>query len=404
MRYAELGIKTRREAPTRARTPGEALLVRAGYLREDRALTSLGERAIERLRSNIKPRQDALVRAGLPVIQLEDERSVFPGTSGELELLRCLSCGYVHEADLARARKDALEPESALPLRKAATPHCDTIEALAGFLGIETARTGKAMMYSRATDGRFVFVLVRGDMQVSSRKLREHAGDVRPATVEEMSRGGAVPGYASPMGLRSALVVVDDLIPLSPNLVVGANEPGYHLLNANFGRDFSADIVGDVTLAHPGDPCSRCGDTLNAGRATLIAEGGSIRPLNALLAFADVFRDEKGLRLPRWVAPFELHVVQLGSKEIDTRRTADDLHRELQAAGVTVLCDDRDERPGVKFMDADLIGCPLRLTVGEKNLRQAMVEFKRRDQDEITIVKLADASGAALAMLRDADA
>ncbi len=404
MRYAELGIETRREAPARARTPGEALLVRAGYLTSDRALTSLGELAVARLASRSGPLTDVFVRTGLQVIQLGNGKTAFPVASGELELLRCPTCGYADEADLARARKAALAEEPSLPLQRVATPHCDTIEALASFLGIGTEHTAKAMMYSRPADGKFVFVMVRGDMQVSARKLRAQVGDVQPATVDEMSKAGAVAGYASPIGLGDALVVVDDLIPPSTNLTVGANETGFHLLNANFSRDFSADIIRDVTLARPGDPCPQCGEKMIGARASLIAEEQGIRPLNALLAFAEVFRDEKGLRLPRPIAPFEVHLVQLGSKQIDTRRASDGLCRELEAGGITVLYDDRDERPGVKFMDADLIGCPLRLTVGEKNLRQAMVELKRRDQDVIHTVKLAEAGNAVLALLKDADA
>jgi len=269
-------------------------------------------------------------------------------------------------------------------------------------LGIEEAQAGKSMMYTRASDGKLVFVVIRGDMQVSERKLAGALGPVRPASSDEMSHAGAVAGYASPVGLRDAFVVVDDLIPESANLAVGANEMGFHLLNANCGRDFGAQIVQDVTLARAGDPCPNCGTKLTGGSAIVLADASGPRPVSVLLAFAEACHDDKGLRLPRQLAPFDVYLVQLASRAMDLQGLSEDLCRDLEAAELRVLLDDRDDRAGVKFNDADLIGCPVRLTVGEKNARSGMVELKRRDQDQIHTVKLTEARERVLALLGNA--
>ncbi len=404
MKFTELGIVTRREAPARARARGEAFLVRAGYLTQDHELTRLGQLSISRLRASPTPLTDIFAQTSLPVLQLEGGKIGFAAASGEVDVLRCPACGYADETDLARAGKVPLPAEPPLSIRKVATPHCNTIEALAAFLGVGQERTAKAMMYTRSSDDKFVFVVVRGDMQVSERKLGALVGAVRPATVDEMFKAGAVAGYASPIGLQDALVVVDDLIPQSANLAVGANEEGFHLLNANYGTDFGAQIVDDVTLARPGDPCPRCGTHLTSLTARMLVDATGLLRANVLLAFAEAFHDDKGLRLPRHVAPFDVYLVQLSSKQMDIQGPSEALCRDLEASDVSVLCDDRDDRAGVKFNDADLIGCPVRLTVGERNLREGMVELKRRDKDQIHTVKLTEATDQVLALLRDANA
>ena len=404
MKYTEIGIVTRREAPARARTKGEAFLVRAGYLSQDHELTPLGHRSIAHLEPSALPLADQLAQAGLRVMRLGSGQVATSSASGDVEVLECPACGYADETDIAKARKIPLPLEAPLALRKIATPHCNTIQSLADFLGTTPAHTGKAMMYTRASDGKFVFVVVRGEMQVSERKLGALVGLIRPATLDEMSRAGAIPGYASPIGLHDSLVVVDDLIPQCPNLAVGANQDGYHLLNANYGRDFTAQIVHDVTRARPGDPCPKCGTSLASIAASMLVDATGLRSTAVLLAVAEVFHDEKGLRLPRQLAPFDVYLVQISSKQLDIQGACETLSRDLEAADISVLFDDRDERAGVKFNDADLIGCPVRLTVGEKNLRDEMVELKRRQGDQIHTVRLTEAKDQVLTLLRAADA
>jgi prolyl-tRNA synthetase len=227
---------------------------------------------------------------------------------------------------------------------------------------------------------------------------------------------GAVPGYASPVGLQNSLVVVDDLIPESPNLVAGANEEGYHLKNVNFGRDYQADIVTDIAAAQEGDACPICGGTLRTVRGVEVGnifklgsrysdsmgcyyldKDGKEKPVimgsygigsgRLLACVAEEHHDEYGLIWPISVAPYHVHIVALSGKGADdVKDTAERLYQDLLAAGVEVLYDDRAESPGVKFNDADLIGLPIRLTVSGRSLQQGGIEFKRRDSQAKTIV------------------
>jgi prolyl-tRNA synthetase len=289
---------------------------------------------------------------------------------------------------LAQFRKTPLPPEEELPLEKILTPDCHTIEALANFLNIPKEKTAKALMYTRFNDNRFIFVVVRGDMQLSEAKLKQHLGEVRPATADEIERSGAVAGYASPVGLKDALIVVDDLIPQSQNLVAGANESGYHLQNTNYGRDYSAEIIEDFIQAKAGDTCMNCGAFLSVVDTVILATRKNYRLENILLALAETYHDSKGLTLPHSATPFDVYLMQVPGKELDTRAKAEEIYDSLQNAGISVLFDDRQERAGVKFNDADLIGLPIRITVGEKGLKEGMVELKQRKEKENQLVPL----------------
>ena len=236
MKYRDLSIQTQREAPNNARTEGFAFLVRAGYLTRENVPTRLGEYAIKHLRELSKD-LSFLSNLHLPTIASNTE-IFFPIKTGSVEVAHCENCKYTERIELARITKPAgATHESPLPLEKITTPNCHTIEALANFLGIPKEKTAKAMMYTRLADNKFVFVVVRGDMQLSEAKLKKIVGDIRPAATEEIIKSGAAAGYASPVGLREALIVVDDLIPQLQNLVAGANEEGHHLKNTNYGRD-----------------------------------------------------------------------------------------------------------------------------------------------------------------------
>ena len=248
-------------------------------------------------------------------------------------------------------------------------------------------------MYTRMTDNKFVFVVVRGDMQLSEAKLKTLVGDVRPARAEEIERTGAAPGYASPIGLRDVLIIVDDLIPQSQNLVAGANEFGYHLKNTNYGRDYSAEIAEDLVQAKAGDGCINCGKPLSVTAVIRLATRKEYDIQNILLALAETYHDPRGLTFPRPAAPFDVYLMHLPGKELDTRANAEEIYQSLQSAGISVLYDDRDERAGVKFNDADLVGCPIRLTVGEKALKEGMVEFKPRKQKDNRLISLTSLFG-----------
>jgi prolyl-tRNA synthetase len=223
---------------------------------------------------------------------------------------------------------------------------------------------------------------------------------LRPATDIEILATGATPGYASPVGLKNVLVVVDQLAAQSPNLVAGANEEGYHLLNTNVGRDYRATLVTDIAAAQAGDGCPACDGQLRAAKAALVGrsermavEKGGPTYLDAsdraqavlssvhqvdlgalLTAIASECRDEQGLALPPAAAPFAVHLVSMPGAEAEV----DALYAALSEAAIPCLRDDRGDSAGVKFTDADLIGLPLRITLGKRSLQAGGAEFKRR--------------------------
>jgi prolyl-tRNA synthetase len=386
MKYRDLNIQTQRESPNNARTEGFSFLVRAGYLTRENTPTQLGKVALTHLR-DLSNEPEFLSHLSLPTIGNADE-TFFPILSGSIEAAHCPNCRYTERLELARFVKTPLPKVDELPLEKVLTPDCHTIEALANYLDISREKTAKALMYTRVADHKFVFVVVRGDMQLSEAKLKQQVGDVRPATAEEIERSGGAAGYASPIGLKEALIVVDDLIPGSQNLVAGANEAGYHLKNTNYGRDYSAEIVEDLIQAEAGDVCINCGNPLAIQSVDLLATRKTYRFENILLALAETYHDSKGLILPHIAAPFDVYLMQVPGKELNTSAKAAEIYDNLQNAHISVLFDDREERAGVKFNDADLIGSPVRITVGEKGLKEGMVELKRRTAKENQLVSL----------------
>ncbi len=344
---------------------------------------------------------------------------------GGVSYIRCPQCGYLDTQAFAQRAKSTLPAEDTLPLEKVETPDAHTIEALANFLEISKEKTAKAvfMMAQFADAEKLIFAILRGDMDLSEPKLMAALGALalRPATNQEILDAGAVPGYASPVGIEKVLVVVDDLIPASANLVAGANEAGYHLRNVNYGRDYEAKIVTDIALAQAGDNCPKCDVTLAKingvelvgaaparalETATYTDENGKGQPIwsaswtldlgRTFAAVAESHHDEYGLLLPPAVTPYDIHLIWMPSKKADTRGEADELYMNLTNTGFTVLYDDRDARAGEKFNDADLIGCPVRITVGEKALQEQSVEIKLRREPDKVLVELDDVANYVL--------
>jgi prolyl-tRNA synthetase len=245
-----------------------------------------------------------------------------------------------------------------------------------------------------------------------------------PADAELVRAAGIEPGYGSPVGRPVAqtlngdglIVVADDSVPAARNLVAGANRAGYHLTGVNFGRDFSATVVADIALARAGDRCARCGTSLSAERGielghcvkpgTRYSESmgaqyldGAGRPqpifmgsysigLDRLLAVVlERHHDTLGIVWPRALAPFDVHLLSLGT-DPEVRTAAEEAYEQLQAAGLSVLYDDRNESAGVKFADADLIGLPVRITVGRRGLKQGGAEVKLRTAEQAQVVTL----------------
>ena len=373
MRYRELDIETQRQAPARSRTEGAALLRRAGCLDPTGELTPLGRRTVARLKelAQTMPVAQLFASLNLPVIEASNGACFFPIEQGRVGLAMCSSCGYAAPRALAKSKKTQANDGAPAPMEKVATPECHTIEALAEYLEIPKSATAKALMYTRNSDGRFVFVVIRGDMQLSEEKLSRAIGEFRLATNEEI-------------------------------LGAGANEVGYHLRNTNYGRDYLAEIVEDLTLAGPGDACPNCGRPLSIANAEMLANAEGICVGSLLEALAETHHDEKGLTLPAAAAPFDVYLLHLQAKETDTLEQATQLYAAWEQAGISVLFDDRNERAGVKFADADLIGCPVRATLGEKGMKSGMVELKPRARGESTMVAFDEARDAIRSLIQRA--
>jgi prolyl-tRNA synthetase len=378
-------------------------------------------------------------RCSLPVTAVKSDTGMMGGKIahefmyinpiGEDTLIVCKHCGYSANRQIAVNKKPFYTDDRELSLEQVATPDCKTIDNLAAFLSIPTYKTAKAVfMVATTVQGslrseRLIFVIVRGDMEVNETKLATaiHAVDLRPAVESEIRAVGAVPGYASPVGLSNVAVVVDDIVPQSTNLVSGANIEGFHLRNVNYGRDYKADTVADITIANDGDECIECGQPLHSVRGvevgnifklgTWISEAmgcyfldrdGISRPIvmgsygigtgRLLACIAEEHHDEFGLIWPIAVSPFDIHLVVLPSKsghdQNDNISLAESLYQQMIQEHFECLFDDREESPGIKFTDADLIGVPIRLTVSERSIINGGVEYKRRDKPEKTIIPI----------------
>mgnify|MGYP002681162191 FL=1 len=375
-------------------------------------------------------------RCGLPVVAVRSDSGMMGGEEaheymyltpgGEDSLLFCDACGYSANRQAATTRKMEPAKEAFLPLEKVATPRVSSIDDLTAFLNIPPARTAKAVFYMGLVeeDGgeqkwAFIFTVVRGDMEVNETKVANlvKASDLRPATEDEIRSIGAVPGYASPLGLKGVTVLVDELAAKSANLVAGANEEGYHLRNVNHGRDYQASMIADISAAREGDACPECGAALRLSRGvevgnifklgarysdalgcTYLDKNGQSQPvimgsygigLGRLIAcVAEEHHDERGLTWPVSLAPFPVHVVVLKGKEMDSEALAARVENALRDAGLEPLVDDREESAGVKFNDADLIGLPLRITVSERSFRAGGLEIKPRRGGETVVVPM----------------
>lgn len=331
---------------------------------------------------------------------------------GDLEILRCSKGNYAATRGAARPGIAKTVEEPLQPMQEIPTPHSDTIESLANFLNVPTSRTAKAVFYS--ADNRVIFAVIRGDLQIDEDKLKRALGisRMRFASDDEIQSVGASPGYASPVGVRGATIVIDHSIAESPNLVAGANREGFHLLNTNVPRDYQPDFTTDLVQARVGDACPNGDGQLELHRALELAQLTAPRQLeatyldangraqnayageleidlgNALLAYLDSHHDEKGIVWSRALAPFDAHIVVLNTDKPDVANALQIVIASLAEIRLDYLLDDRPESAGVKFNDADLIGLPLRLTLGPKTVARGAVELKRRGDAQATELPL----------------
>jgi prolyl-tRNA synthetase len=318
------------------------------------------------------------------------------------------------------------------PLKKTHTPGCRTIAELAAFLGVDAAETAKAVFYEAGRDGRPVMAVVRGDRDVNEKKLAERIGRLPVAAdAQAIYAAGAVPGYASPIGLTPdrVRIIADTSAAVAHNLVTGANEADYHYRNFNLSRDAPGAEIEDIVQAVEGDPCPGSQQPLkNIGGYTLAVlesrhdipeaeaplsftgENGAPQEPWLITCHADTGRivsalienasDQYGPKWPPAAAPWQVHLCAIRRSAPEVARAADNLYNALSSAGISVLYDDRNARPGAQFADADLIGIPLCLIAGERSLREGHIEWKNRRTGGKGTVPEARAAGFVLDFIK----
>jgi prolyl-tRNA synthetase len=377
-------------------------------------------------------------RCGLRFWKVESDTGMMGGTgaheymapseSGEDQVALCDRCDYAANVEMAvtRLEQPAFPPEA--PVGEVETPGVETIDALAEFLAIDPRTTSKAMPVVQ-DDGGLVLALVRGDRRLHELKLRKALGqDFRPAQPEEIERAfGARPGSIGPVSVdhgRVARIVADESV-ADGSFVTGANRTGWHLRNVRRGRDFEADVVADIQVVERGDPCPLCGGTLRienaieignifklgtkyteALGATYLDENGQehpivmgsygIGPARIIAAAIEQSNDEKGCIWPAPLAPVDAWLVAIGDEAADA---GDRLAAELREHGLETMLDDRAQSPGAKFADADLIGVPIRVTLGKRTLAEGTVDVQLRRDGSSETVPIAEAAGR-IAVLR----
>jgi prolyl-tRNA synthetase len=380
----------------------------------------------------VRAYQNIYDRCGLPTMLVEADSGAIGGKdsrefmavapNGEDEIIHCPGCRYAANAEKAVSVKENIGGSQPLPVAEVATPGMGTIEEVAGFLKIPRSHTLKAVFY--IADEKLVFVVIRGDLGVNEIKLKNelHCTDLRMATEPEVIEAGIIAGAASPVGLKGFQVIADDSVTSGANFVAGGNKPDTHIKNVNYPRDFRADVVADIAAARAGDKCLSCGKTLAsthgievghifklgttysaAFNASFIDEKGESKPIvmgcyglglsRLMAAIIEYNHDDKGIIWPVSVAPYHVYVCVLSREGSEVPKVAEKLYQDLQAAGIEVLYDDREESPGVKFNDADLLGIPFRVTVSPRTLEKDGVELKKRSQKESEIVPLGEIAG-----------
>lgn len=340
--------------------------------------------------------------------------------SGESKILYCDSCDHAATVEFESRIPDEVPAEDFAAQEKIATPGCESVEDVAAFLKLPVEKVVKTMYYKG--DGEIIVVLIRGDRKVNETKLQNYMGcnELTMATDAEVESYGGKVGYLGPMGIEGVKIVADKEVPLMYNVIVGANEEGYHIINVNYKKgDFRIDDVADLREVAAGEGCPCCGGTLHLARgievgqifklhtkysdalhAVYTDENGNEVPAvmgcygigvsRTLAAIIEQSYDDDGIIWPMAVAPYHVVVVPVNNKDENLMNVADDIYRQLMKDKVEVVLDDRKERPGVKFKDADLIGYPLRVTIGAKSLEKGMVEVKIRKTGEVQEVPVAE--------------
>ncbi|WP_003541209.1 proline--tRNA ligase [Desulfotomaculum nigrificans] len=339
--------------------------------------------------------------------------------SGEAAILFCSQCDYAANIEKAAVPAAGADPTAqALELKEVSTPGQKTIEQVAEFLGIAPHQTIKTLLYR--TDKEVVAALVRGDRDVNEVKLLNALGALTIELADEVQvrqATGAPAGYVGPVGLSKIRIIADPEVMALSNAVAGANKADAHYINVNPNRDFKADIVEDIRMVQAGEPCPKCGAELQQARgievgqifklgtkyskalgATFLDENGKEKPIvmgcygigvsRTMAAAIEQNHDQDGIIWPASIAPYHAIVIPVSAKDEKQMQLAESLYNKLNQIGVETVLDDRAERPGVKFKDADLIGYPLRIVVGNKAMTDGLVEVRQRKSGQTDLIPL----------------
>lgn len=339
--------------------------------------------------------------------------------SGEAEIVFCTSCDYAANVEKAELFPLEAQEEAMLTKEELVTPDCKTIADVCAYLKLPVDHSVKAVAYN--SEKGLILCFVRGDHEVNEIKVINTCGviDLEMATEEQLAAAGTVGGYMGPVGIdnKKVIVVVDATVMKMHNVCCGANKEGYHFINVNPGRDFTPTYVADIRLIQEGDPCPHCGGEVSKARgievgqvfklftkyssalkATYLDENGKEQPMvmgcygvgvsRTMAAAIEQNYDDNGIIWPIEIAPYHVLVVPVNTKDEASAAKAEEIYMQLKKVGLETVIDDRKERPGVKFKDADLIGYPLRVVVGPKTLTEGKLEVKIRKTGEIRYLPL----------------
>ncbi len=363
-------------------------------------------------------------RCGLSVISVASDVGMMGGTgahefmavteSGEDTLIVCSSCTYQANREIAKAKRE-YRKDPLRAMEEVSTPGMKTIEEVADFLGVKTEDTLKAVIYT--IEGKLVLCVIRGDLEINEIKLKNHLGvkELLFAEESEITEAGMVPGFASPVGLKNVRIIVDESAAESSNLVSGGNRKDVHVKNVNFGRDYTSNEVVDISIVREGETCPVCGKPLKVTRgievgnifklgtkyshsmkATFLDENGKAEDLimgcygigvgRLFASVVEVQKEENRIIWPISIAPFEVELLGLAlDKNDEVKKAAFEVYNSLKGAGFEVIFDDRKFSPGFKFKDADLIGAPIRVTIGDRSLKNGGAEVQIGSEEKMIV-------------------
>jgi prolyl-tRNA synthetase len=409
-----------------ARARGGLIRVREFEMKDAYSFHATPEDLDKHYELEYKAYQKIFQRVGIEPVIVQSDTGIMGGKiahefmlntpNGEDYLIMC-NCGYQANREIAEFKRQPSTAASAA-LEKVATPNRKTIEEVCSFLNANANASGKCVFFD--VDGKLVVALVQGNLEVSETKLRNYLKSkvLIPAAEELIKASAMVPGYASPINAKNCRVIVDIGAAESSDLIVGANEDGYHFKHCTPKRDFAEFETADIAEAAESCLCPKCGEPLSEARGielgnifklgTKFSESmgcvftdanGEVKPAimgcygigvgRLMASVAENSHDDFGPIWPLSIAPFHVLIVPI-AKDDAILQVAEKLEKELVEQGVEVLVDDRDERPGVKFKDGDLWGIPIRIAIGKKGLAEGKVEWKMRDKKEIEMVAVED--------------